>query len=90
MHNIDLFLGKELSWKLIYPMLAIELETLQKYLYEEQAKSQIHPSTSSTGALVIFVKKADGSLYLCIDNHSLNVMMMKNWYPLPCIDKLID
>ena len=37
-HNIDLFPGKEPPWKLIYPMLAIELETLWKYLYEEQAK----------------------------------------------------
>ena len=37
-HDIDLFPGKELPWKLIYPMSAIELETLQKYLYEEQAK----------------------------------------------------
>ena len=48
-------------------MSAIELETLQKYLYEEQAKGQIHLSTSSAGTPVIFVKKADGSLHLCID-----------------------
>ena len=78
MHNIDLFPGKELPWKLIYPMSAIELETLQKYLYEEQAKGWIHPSTSSAGAPVIFVKKADGSLHLCIDYHSLNEIMKKN------------
>ena len=89
-HNIDLFLGNELPWKPIYPMLAIKLETHQEYLYEEQTKGWICSSTSSAGTSVIFVKEADGSLCLCVDYCSLNVITKMNQYPLPHIDELID
>ena len=59
-------------------MLAIKLETLQKYLYEEQANGQIHPFTSSTDALIIFVKKADSSLCLYVEYCSLNATTKEN------------
>ncbi|XP_061971882.1 uncharacterized protein LOC133694394 [Populus nigra] len=42
------------------------------------------------GALVLFVKKKDGTFCLCIDYRQLNKMMVKNWYPLPRIDDLFD
>ena len=88
--HIDLFSGKKLLWKPSYPMLAIVLEMLQNYLHKKQAKGWIHPSTSSAGAPVIFIKKADSSSHLCIDYCSLNEITKKNWYLLPCIDELMD
>ena len=50
----------------------------------------IHLSHLPGGAPVLFVHKKDGSLHLCIDFHSLNKIMKKDCYPLPCISDLLD
>ena len=53
-------------------------------------KGIIRPSVAPWGALVIFVKKKDGTLCLCIDYRMLNKVTIKNIYPLPWIDELFD
>ena len=50
----------------------------------------IRPSISPWGAPVLFVKKKDGSLKMCIDYRMLNSVTVKNKYPLPKIDDLFD
>lgn len=50
----------------------------------------ISPSTSPYGSPVLFAKKKDGSLRLCVDYRALNKITVKNRYPLPRIDELID
>ncbi|GKA32166.1 putative reverse transcriptase domain-containing protein [Tanacetum coccineum] len=50
----------------------------------------IRPTSSSWGALVLFVKKKDGSFRMCIDYRELNKLTVKNRYPLPRIDDLFD
>ncbi|PKA52352.1 RNA-directed DNA polymerase like [Apostasia shenzhenica] len=50
----------------------------------------IRPSVSPWGAPVLFAKKKDGSLRLCIDYRELNKITIKNKYPLPRIDDLYD
>ncbi len=47
-------------------------------------------STSPWGAPVLFVKKKDGTLQMCIDYRELNKLTVKNKYPLPRIDDLFD
>ncbi|TYK21848.1 ty3-gypsy retrotransposon protein [Cucumis melo var. makuwa] len=50
----------------------------------------IRPSVSPWDAPVLFVKKKDGSMHLCIDYRELNKVTVKNKYPLPRIDDLFD
>src|SRR5438876_7722258 len=66
------------------------LVELKKQLRELQEKGYIRPSSSPWGAPVLFVKKKDGSLCMCIDYRSLNEVTIKNKYPLPRIDDLFD
>jgi hypothetical protein len=53
-------------------------------------KGYIHPSSSPWGCPALFVKKKDQSLRLCVDYRPLNVITIKNKYPLPYIDILFD
>jgi hypothetical protein len=53
-------------------------------------KGFIRPSISSWGALMLFVKKNDRSMRMCIDYQELNKVMIKNRYPFPRIDDLLD
>jgi hypothetical protein len=53
-------------------------------------KGHIHPSSPSWGALVIFVPKKDDTQQMCVYYRTLNVVTIKNKYPLPRIDSLFD
>jgi hypothetical protein len=59
-------------------------------LEELLRKGYICPSVSPWGAPILFVKKNDGTLRLCIDFRQLNKYTIKNKYPLPRIDDLFD
>ncbi|KAH9316807.1 hypothetical protein KI387_044545, partial [Taxus chinensis] len=88
--HIDLVPGAEpISWA-PYQMTTPELCELKVQLEGLLEKGLIHPSVSPYGTPVIFMKKKDGSLWLCIDYHQLNKVMIKNRYPLPHIDDLFD
>ena len=67
-------------------MAPTELKELKVQLQELLDKKFIRPSTSPWGAPVLFVKKKDGSLRLCIDYRELNKVTVKNKYPLPRIE----
>ena len=67
-----------------------ELEELQRQLQIYLEKGWIRPSTSEYGAPILFAKKADGSLRLCIDYRQLNSITIKDRYPLPRSDELFD
>ncbi|XP_043805308.1 uncharacterized protein LOC110608243 [Manihot esculenta] len=73
-----------------YRMAPIELKELKAQLQELLDKGFIRPSVSPWGAPVLFVKKKDGSLRLCIDYRQLNRVTVRNKYPLPRIDDLFD
>ena len=88
--TIELEPGASPISKAPYRMAPVELAELKKQIEELLEKGFIRPSVSPWGAPVLFVKKKDGSLRLCIDYHQLNKVTIKNKYPLPRIDDLLD
>ena len=73
-----------------YKMTANELAELKKQIQELEEKGYIRPSTSPWGAPVLFVKKKDGSMRMCVDYRALNAATIKNKYPLPRINDLFE
>ncbi|KAL4033109.1 hypothetical protein IC575_006195 [Cucumis melo] len=73
-----------------YRMTPAELKELKVQLQELLDKGFIRSSVSPWGAPVLFVKKKDGLMRLCIDYRELNKVTVKNRYPLPRIDDLFD
>jgi hypothetical protein len=89
-HSIPTEEGKEVPFGPLYKLAPAELEELQKYLEDNLKKGFIRRSTSPAGAPVLFVKKKDGSLRLCVDYRKLNDISIKNRCPLPLIDETLD
>ena len=71
-------------------MTLVELQEIRVQLQELLGKGFIRPSTSPWGAPVLFAKKKDKTLRLCIDHRQLNRVTIKNRYPLSRIDDLFD
>ena len=69
-------------------MAPLELKELKLQMKELVSKGFVRQSTSPWGAPVLFVKKNDGSLRLCIDYRELNKVTIRTQYPLPRIDDL--
>ncbi|KAL2938982.1 Transposon Ty3-I Gag-Pol polyprotein [Bienertia sinuspersici] len=88
--GIDLLPGVAPVSKAPYRMAPLELQELKTQLGELLEKGYIRPSVSPWGAPVLFVKKKDGGLRLCIDYRELNKVTIKNKYPLPRIEDLFD
>src|SRR6266436_3369506 len=74
----------------IYSLSPLELTALQEFLEEHTWNGFICPTKSPWGALVLFIKKKDRSLCLCVDFHALNKVMEKDRYPLPLIMDLLN
>ncbi|GJT67346.1 putative reverse transcriptase domain-containing protein, partial [Tanacetum coccineum] len=73
-----------------YRLAPSEMKELSDQLQELSDKGFIRPSSSPWGAPVLFIKKKDGSFWMCIDYQELNKLTVKNRYPLPRIDDLFD
>jgi hypothetical protein len=71
-------------------MAPMELKELKEQLQELLTQGFIRLSVSPWGALVLFTKKKDGTLRMCIDYRELNDMTIKNKYSLPRMDELFD
>ena len=71
-------------------MALTELKELKEQLQELLEKGFIRPSASPWGAPVLFMKKKDGTMRLCINYRELNQVTVRNKYPLPRIDDLFD
>src|SRR5437762_13817088 len=78
------------TFKGIFRLSQFELQELKKQLDQLLKDGKINPSTSPYGAPVLFVKKKDGTLRMCIDYRALNSQTIQNRYALPRIDELFD
>ena len=88
--QIELAPGTKPISRAPYRMASAELKELKVQMEEMVNKGFVRPSTSPWGAPVLFVKKKDGSIRLCIDYRELNKVTIRNQYPLPRIDDLFD
>ncbi|KAI3696894.1 hypothetical protein L6452_29499 [Arctium lappa] len=88
--RIDLMPGAAPIAKAPYRLAPSEMQEMVAQLQELFEKGFIRPSSSPWGAPVLFVKKKDGTMRMCIDYRELNKATVKNRYPLPRIDDLFD
>ncbi|GJP39060.1 hypothetical protein CLOM_g23451 [Closterium sp. NIES-68] len=82
--------GSKPTFRAPYRLSPTELTDMKKQIEYLLAKGLIRPSTSPYGAPVLFTPKPDGSLRMCIDYRALNKQTIKNKYPIPRIDDLLD
>src|SRR5271168_5078653 len=74
----------------IYSLTRDEEKEAKEWLNANLKKGFIRPSTSRVGCPIMFVKKKDGSNRLCVDYRALNQVTIKNQYPLPRTDDLVE
>jgi hypothetical protein len=89
-HEILLTPGHKPPFGPVYQMSPFELEEVKRQLTELIDKDWIQPSRSPYGAPILFVRKKNGKLRLCCDFRAVNRLTVKNRYPLPRIDELLD
>nr|GEU30412.1 putative reverse transcriptase domain-containing protein [Tanacetum cinerariifolium] len=88
--QIDLVPGAAPVAQAPYRLAPSEMKELSDELKELADKGFIRPSSSPWGAPVLFVKKKDGSFWMCVDYQELNKLTVKKRYTLPRIDDLFD
>ena len=74
----------------IYSLTLVELTALRTFIDKNLTTGFIRPTSSSHAAPVLFIKKKDRSLRLCVDYRGLNKLTKKDHYPLPLISDLLD
>ena len=89
-HAIKLEEDKQPPFRPIYSLSSIELEILKTYIVTIMANGFICPSKSLAGAPILFDRKLDGSLRLCVNYRGLNNITIKNRYPLSLIGESLD
>ena len=89
-HSIDLTPREPLPNGLIYFCSTLENEEIKWKIQEVLQKGHIQPSSSPCGTLIVLVQKNDGTQRLCINYRALNKITIRNRYPIPRIDDLLD
>ena len=65
-------------------------DEIEKAIKELLDMGHIRPNSSPFASSVVLVKKKDGTMRMCIDFRALNKKTIKNRYPIPRIDELLD
>ena len=89
-HTIPLHANQKPPFHSPYRLSPLENKEVEQQVRELLRLGLIEPSKSPYGAPVLFVKKKDGSLRMCVDYQALNKKTVRNTYPLPRIDELLD
>lgn len=89
-HTIELELGVQVVITTPYRHPKAYTNEIEQAIRELLALGHVRPSSSPFASLVVLVKKKDGMFYMCIDYRTLNKKTLKNHYPIPRIDELMD
>ena len=89
-HVIELEESKQPLYGPIYSLEPVELKTLKTYIETNLANGFIQALKLPAGAPILFVRKLDSSLCLCVNYQGLNNLTVKNQYSLPLIGKFLD
>nr|XP_012466346.1 unnamed protein product [Gossypium raimondii] len=88
--GIELVLGMTPILIASFRMASSELKELKAQLQELTDRGFARPSFSPWGAPILYVKKKDGTMRMCIEYRQLNKVTIKNKYPMPRIDDLFN
>ncbi|EKD19704.1 hypothetical protein MBM_01656 [Drepanopeziza brunnea f. sp. 'multigermtubi' MB_m1] len=88
-HKIVLATENTLITKLLRRLTDEQLSEVKQYVQDHLHKGFIEPSNAPYSALILFIKKKDGSIRLCVDYRRLNSITQKDLYPLPLINEMI-
>lgn len=81
-HAITLVNGNQPPFGPLYGVSSVELAVLGEHFDEHLVKGFFRSLFSPASLPVLFVKRKDGSLLLCVHSRGLNAVIIKNWYPL--------
>ena len=79
-----------LLYKKFYPISKDELLVIKKYINKHLNKGFICPSISLIAAPIFLAKKPGGGIQFYINYRGLNIIIIKNWYPIPLIYKTLE
>jgi hypothetical protein len=89
-HPIDMTLYAPLPNGPVYHRSLLENEEIEQYIQELLHKGHIHPSSSPCGSPIMLVQNKYGTWRLYINYRALNKIIVRNWYPIPRINDLLD
>jgi hypothetical protein len=89
-HAIDLEVDAKLPYRQIYSLSEVELKALKAYIETNLASGFIRRSSLPAASPILFVKKKDGSLRLCVNYRARNHASVKTHYPLPLISEMLE
>lgn len=88
--KIELLEGKSPPFGPLYSLSQFEMKVLREWLDDQLARGLIRPSQSSAASPILFIKKKNGLLRLCVDYRGLNAITRRNRGPLPRVDQLLE
>ena len=89
-HKINFIKRKQPGYGLLYSMSQGELQILKKFLDENFAKGLIRANSSPAISPVLFIRKPGGGFRLCVNYKAFNAITVKNKYPLPLIQEILN
>ena len=89
-HAIEIIPGSAPTCRAPYCQNQIEQKEIKNQVEELLNRDLIRPSSSPFGAPVLLVKKKNGTYRMCIDYRALNKITIRNRFPIPRVDDLLD